>query len=117
MVKRKKSYNELDVLLLVEIKRKVLQGISIEQISDELNITLAAISRIFEETLFAPHISDRNHKVKTHLGTKTEAYQTEKEALRGVPEYNWRTLSRIEKQFYYDYKRYSKYGEPLVRGI
>jgi hypothetical protein len=124
MEKNKKLHGNIKDFDLDQIKRigkKVAQGVPIEQISKDFNLSRdKVIVRI--EYYLKNFDSYGNFKLLSgyynRIGNKTEAYYTEKEMLNDVPKYHWEELSDYEKQFYLKYgkkfrKRYRRNDRAL----
>lgn len=109
MEKNKKLHGNIKDFDLDQIKRigkKVAQGVPIEKISKEFNLSRdKVIVRI--EYYLKNFDSYGNFKLLSEyynrIGNKTEAYYTEEEMLNNTLKYQWEELSDYEKQFYLDY--------------
>jgi len=109
MEKNKKLSGNIKDFDLEQIKRigkKVAQGVPIEKISKEFNLSRdKVIVRI--EYYLKNFDSYGNFKLLSgyynRIGSKTEAYYTEEQMFNNTLKYQWEELSDYEKQFYLDY--------------
>jgi len=109
MEKNKKLSGNIKDFDLEQIKRigkKVAQGVPIEKISKEFNLSRdKVIVRI--EYYLKNFDSYGNFKLLSgyynRIGSKTEAYYTEEQMLNNTLKYQWEELSDYEKQFYLNY--------------
>jgi hypothetical protein len=111
MEKNKKLCGNIKDFDLEQIKRigkKVEKGTPIEEISKEFGLSRdKVITRI--EYYLKNFDSYGNFKLLPEyynkIGSKTQAYYTEKEMLEGFPDYTWKNLTEHEKQFYLNYEK------------
>jgi len=109
MEKNKKLSGNIKDFDLEQIKRigkKVAQGVPIEKISKEFNLSRdKVIVRI--EYYLKNFDSYGNFKLLSgyynRIGSKTEAYYTEEQMFNNTLKYQWEELSDYEKQFYLNY--------------
>jgi hypothetical protein len=89
---------------IAQIEIQIYKGNSSEEIREMFHLTKVLFNGIRREL----KIETRRYPSTGKWGHKDEAYYTEEELLKGIPEYTFKDLSRHEKQFYLNYNLWKK---------
>jgi hypothetical protein len=102
---------------LAAIRDEIIRGTPEGLICRKFDITENVLNNIygnFKEIMAAVNAG----MPKCILGSKTEAYFSEEQMLAELPKYSWKDLSRVEKQFYFNYgKKFNKVRAGISRRL
>lgn len=102
---------------LAAIRDEIIRGTPEGLICRKFDITENVLNNIygnFKEIMAAVNAG----MPKCILGSKTEAYFSEEQMLADLPQYSWKDLSRLEKQFYFNYgKKFNKVNPGISRRL
>jgi hypothetical protein len=112
--KTKKDFTKTELL---NIRNDIILGNPKLWICHKHGITEYVFDKIYGE--FSELMATVTAKYpKCILGSKQEAYSSEEEMLKGFPQYKWEDLSRLEKQFYFNYgKKFNKVRAGISRRL
>lgn len=102
---------------LAAIRDEIIRGTPEGLICRKFGITENVLDNIygnFKEIMAAVNAG----MPKCILGSKTEPYFSEEQMLARLPQYSWKDLSRLEKQFYLNYgKKFNKVNPGISRRL
>lgn len=106
----KKDFTRVE---LAAIRDEIIRGTPEGLICRKFGITERVLDNIygnFKEIMAAVNAG----MPKCILGSKTESYFSEEQMLAGPPQYRWEDVSRLEKQFYFNYGKKFKKVDPGI---
>lgn len=98
----------ITLLEIGKIQEELIKGERIYNICENFNISYGMYRVLNNEGYFAFCIESKKPITGRNSFLKKENDITEEELIIGIPKYNWKDLTRKEKEFYYKYNRLMK---------